>query len=448
MRFALFSFFWGLQILAETSLRGKPTLWVILPAAIYLLFRPNSIRALLAMSALQIVTCTYDLPMVGNHRLLMALLNLALLLSATRHFFKNDFDREKLIEEWGPVCRLSLLITYFFTFFHKLNLDFLNPAVSCATYFYRLSVPQPLVAWGPNPAGIFGYFLIYSTLLFEALIPLLLSFRKTRGIGILLGLLFHIALGITNYHFSVMVYAIYLLFLPPSFFQNFRIGRRFWVIPLTLIGLFALFFFKASTLDLPLWRSPLGSYRSVVWVMLSSSLTAGYLYCLLRNKIPFKEMRGTFRVQWKPLFVFPLVVFINGLMPYLGIKTSSSYAMFSNLVTEGTSNHLIIPKGALQILDYQDDLVRIVEANQPPFAEFVLAGMPLPYLELRRMVSELAQKGETGIDLVSLRGNRLVELHQAETDPGLSAALPWYFKFVHFRSNDQLSWFGNERCSW
>ena len=56
----------------------------------------------------------------------------------------------------------------------------------------------------------------------------------------------------------------------------------------------------------------------------------------------------------------PLLVVLNGMCPYLGLKTDSSFAMFSNLRTEpGFANHLVMPHGP-QPFGFQGDLVRLV----------------------------------------------------------------------------------------
>jgi hypothetical protein len=67
------------------------------------------------------------------------------------------------------------------------------------------------------------------------------------------------------------------------------------------------------------------------------------------------------------LSLVPVIFFLNGASPYLGLKTESSIAMFSNLHTEGhQTNHLLtgqLPFAA----SYQNDTVRILGSNSPEF---------------------------------------------------------------------------------
>ena len=71
---------------------------------------------------------------------------------------------------------------------------------------------------------------------------------------------------------------------------------------------------------------------------------------------------GSWR-QYPILAIFAVLVFVNGFGPYLGLRTESSFSMFSNLHTEnGVSNHLIVPS-RIQITNWQRDLVEIVDSN-------------------------------------------------------------------------------------
>jgi hypothetical protein len=75
--------------------------------------------------------------------------------------------------------------------------------------------------------------------------------------------------------------------------------------------------------------------------------------------------KNLFSVAHWSLIFLPLLVFLNGTSPYLGLKTEYSFAMFSNLRTEGgVSNHWIVP-ASTQIFDYQKDMVEIVRSSDP-----------------------------------------------------------------------------------
>ncbi len=86
-----------------------------------------------------------------------------------------------------------------------------------------------------------------------------------------------------------------------------------------------------------------------------------------------------------PIFaVGMLVLVVNSLSPYVGLKTESSFTMFSNLHTEGGRwNHLFIPE-AVRIFPYQDDLVRIVASNDRALEASTRNGQRLVRFELER----------------------------------------------------------------
>ena len=132
------------------------------------------------------------------------------------------------------------------------------------------------------------------------------------------------------------------------------------------------------------------------------------------------------------------VVFLNGLSPYLGLKTETSFAMYSSLRTEGEwNNHFFMP--ALRLADYQDDLVEILETNHPRLQKMMYIGMQaerkalITYFELRRVVSEIATNFYVTYE-------RQGEIHQysnyngGNTDPELARRHPLLLaKLLYFR---------------
>jgi hypothetical protein len=75
---------------------------------------------------------------------------------------------------------------------------------------------------------------------------------------------------------------------------------------------------------------------------------------------------------------------LNSLSPYLGLKTESSFTMFSNLKTEGPYwNHAFIPE-AVKVFPYQDQLVRVTDSNDPVLERRTRGGALIVRLELER----------------------------------------------------------------
>jgi hypothetical protein len=123
--------------------------------------------------------------------------------------------------------------------------------------------------------------------------------------------------------------------------------------------------------------------------------------------------------------VLPAVVVLNGLSPYLGFKTETSWSMFSNLRTEGgRSNHWVMPT-SLQVFDYQRDLVEIVAASDRGLQAVADAGAVIPYFEIRR---------KPWMSLSYRDGDDVREVATVADDPRYPGPPPWVArKFMSFR---------------
>jgi hypothetical protein len=81
-----------------------------------------------------------------------------------------------------------------------------------------------------------------------------------------------------------------------------------------------------------------------------------------------------------------LLLVVNSLSPYLGLKTDSSFTMFSNLQTEnGRWNHVFIPE-AVRVFPYQDQLVRVTDSNDRALEQRTTDGRRVVRFELERYV--------------------------------------------------------------
>jgi hypothetical protein len=129
------------------------------------------------------------------------------------------------------------------------------------------------------------------------------------------------------------------------------------------------------------------------------------------------------------LLVAPLLVFANGFSPYLGLKTENSWAMFSNLQTEGDRwNHLFAPR-AMRIFPFQDDLVRVMESSDPYLAYNPRRPVQLVPFELRRYL-----KDHPDVEIRYRIDGSVHEARPARSDPWLMQPQPWILeKILLFR---------------
>jgi hypothetical protein len=135
---------------------------------------------------------------------------------------------------------------------------------------------------------------------------------------------------------------------------------------------------------------------------------------------------------WRPLWIFPVLVLVNGACPYLDLKTTTAFSMFSNLRTEdGHNNHLFLPR--LPLFGYQDDLVEVLQANDPRLAGLARSGDLLPWFEFRRIASST----RLGTVIRCRRnGEELMLSRDDESAAGREAFTPhpwWMGKFLVFR---------------
>jgi hypothetical protein len=74
----------------------------------------------------------------------------------------------------------------------------------------------------------------------------------------------------------------------------------------------------------------------VVWDVYGAVLIVAFAAHIWRNRSATGQLVPLpFALPARTLLVVPIAVFLNGVMPYLGLKTETSWAMFSNLRTEG-----------------------------------------------------------------------------------------------------------------
>lgn len=353
MRFALFCFFW-----LGATLSYSPR-W------------PNHIWHTVAINAVLLVIC------------LLAWLGMG----------QGATARERVAAMFAPVGRLSLFVLYFWVVVHKLNYDYLNPEVSCGWVLYEESalfikdmtgLSVPVQPWMRYPC-------LLGALLIESLIPLLLVFRQTRFAGLVLGGVFHLILSFHEnmfiLSFTLMMLAHYMLFTShqgraacAQWWQGSWLGKtlsstRGLKLPLILSAVFVLYVLPVGLANawqaMPQAEQILKLHDEISWRVARLAAT-GYAVLVLVLMIRFLWHRARWTDDrryascWpRPvlLMVLPIALFINGLSPYIGLKTHHAYAMFSNLRTENRfTNHLFMP-ATVRVGNYQDDLIFVIESN-------------------------------------------------------------------------------------
>ncbi len=415
---AVFAFLWAMatlfQLLSTTwwaAQLGSGTLigWVesaLALAALWVLRRPAALRPFVAMLLLELWDVWLNLPVVPNHRLLSALVNLTILVALLRLAVsrrREPLAGAALFRAWAPVVRWELLLLYGFAVLHKLNHSFLDASVSCAAAFYGhigdwLRV-LPRGAWVDH--GVIG-----ATLLLEATIPLLLISRRTRGLGIVVSALFHFVLALDlQKHFldfSATIYALLFLFAPDDFPQQARAwwgasGLRARVVArglrpvrllratlLTLLPGIAVagFFYQTAAGFLLFFVG-----RQLLWVVYALLLVALFLRVSGLGSARAAPPRALLTLTRLSPAVVLLLFLLNGFSPYLGLKNRSAFDMYSNLrVADTQSNHFLFPT-TLDLLGRQNDLVTLRASSDPTLQGYAEEGWLLPFFEFRAFLS-------------------------------------------------------------
>ena len=407
---ALFHIAWTPIITAPPAL-SDPALWLLgslVGAAGAVLHRPTAGGRLLALASVQLLDVTYALPAVPNHWLLTGMVSLTIVGAARGVMRRGPRWRVPLGELYQrviPPVRWAAACFYFFTFFHKLNTDFLNPGASCAVRFLEHTLaPFGAIQLAALP-GV-GAGVIAVVLVSELGLAVGLAIPQWRERACWLGAGFHLVLALDAphvfYNFSAVMYAILWACLPEE--KAAAVARRVagrtgrgWV-----VGSYALVVALA-------WWVETGAVRvlafglSAVWLAFVITLLSRAGLLGRRNVLqgPRRGRRAAVRRKRRAgpgrgagaaavgLLIVPGLVVLNGLSPYLGLKTRTAWQMYSNLNLSSTSsNHYLIPY-SLDLGGYLADSVHLVATSHPTLrAQYVHPGRRATWFELRRSIAQ------------------------------------------------------------
>ena len=402
-RYKVFCVAWAVATLfhlAQSRVYAQELHYALLTtAAILLILRPGSVPRLTALITLQLYGIPFQLPYVSNHWLFTTFVNLTILQAIVYLVIQKktlQLDKADLIRLFAPIVRVEVIILYFFVVLHKLNWSFLASDTSCAAVLYKAQHLEGLIP----TAGSISKYNSYFTIILETLIPVLLVFRKTRNMGLVIGLGFHCVIAFNSfngfYDFSGMIFAVYVLFSSFSFtnmaadFSGRWTGRRVQLREnlgrfnlRNFATLLSILFF--SLVVLAYFTTHFKDYFQLVWALYSAGFIILFLLAL-KNQV-WQAPAVAFTLPAAIFFLFPVLVFLNGISPYLGLKTESSFSMFSNLRTEGgMTNHVFIPVST-QIFNFQKDVVEVVSSTDEQLKDAAAKHQLMPFFKFRDRVA-------------------------------------------------------------
>jgi hypothetical protein len=229
----------------------------------------------------------------------------------------------------------------------------------------------------------------------ELSIPILLINRRARIFGVVLGLGFHSLIALDRLHlfvdFSSVLAAMFILFLPAGFATSalgFLKGKgaRLLVLWATVTGLVLV----AQWIG----RGELAYFvfsegRMFIWYVFDATIVLGVAMWLARHRGQALErpfaLHGNGPI-W--LAVIPVLLVLNGLLPYFELRTAYAFNMYSNLrMVGGSSNHFIV-RSSLPLSGRQADLVKVVASNDPSLSLYTTDNYLLPWDSLRAYLAK------------------------------------------------------------
>lgn len=242
-----------------------------------------------------------------------------------------------LSERW--LLRWGLFAAYFLALFHKLNWDFFNPAVSCAQEILTLR-PQ-LIAFKDWQA--LRQILPAAAIAIESMMSFGLLWSLTLPWALLTALGMHLVMVFAQIYTLPQI----MVVMCTGFFSFNKIPRAQVLRFLGIHSLIILPFivrkiesvYSLRTLDMLGQLIPI---HAVLGLSFCLSLLHLSYFILSHRLLPGSAALapGLFHSFKRPLFLGLIILW--GLQPYLGLSTSGSMSMHSNLRTEQNGNHILL----------------------------------------------------------------------------------------------------------
>jgi len=448
-RFAALTTAWALCALVTSfSFLLDMRAMLVAVLAVGVLIMPENVPLFLVLSTVTIVKIFLHLPLGPNHYLLEMFAALAFVGTAIPYLFKKGVPNVKaeLLDRAAPTARLLMIIVYFFAVLDKLNYDYFSPH-GCG---WELLSP---FLGGDATAAKFPFIWqisVFGSVTMEALLMIGLATKRFRKQTIIAGALFHSFLAVVPYEgiasFSSITLTLYILFIPLSYFEDWQILPKLKQLPTraaAIIGIALVYggmgFFLSRAMAHSLYPrlSTFGAiegepdlaaifFSAIVFIPMGLWFIGNVVRTMPKFEKPTVDL---WRKGW--IAVIPVLAILNGLCPYLGLKTQTSFAMFSNIRTEQKQfNHFFMPP-AMQIFDFQKEVITVTK--YPSDFSPGTGTVDLVPFEFRRRVMKMKNGGTIRFIRNGRLGSVTKGVH-SDTNEDLLKPIPfWQAKLLRFR---------------
>jgi hypothetical protein len=353
---------------------------------------------------------------------------------------------------FAPGARWLLLLCYGFAAWAKLNVDFIDPEVSCASTLWRRIGAEWLHGLPQGP--LFDQISIWATIVVELAVPVLLLSTRHRHLVFLLGVPFHYLISFTPVlrvpDFASLLIASWFLFLPPA--VSTRMSTRLrdlaaayrWCTPgrvvSGLLGFHLVIFAGIAASGQVVPSDWFQTLRLNAFTFYGLGIYVLVVLSLRDEAGEVEPMPDALRLRSRVHGLLVAVALLSGFSPYLGLRGRANFSMFSNLRTEDhRPNHLVMPQ--LYLTGDQLDLVEVLSTDIRPVRTETANGYRLAWWELRYHAREFPDAA------ISWRRNGEVRtVARAAEDAELSAPMPmWEPWLLAFRPVDPG---GASGCQW
>ena len=412
-------------LIADRSALDTPWNTAVVAIALAVLLRPGSGRLFVAMLVAQLVEHTVEMPFSPDHWALVALVNLAILITM---LIGRSTSANTLAKAF-PAARVLLLVAYGAAALSKWNTTFLDPVTSCANAI------ASIITYGIVDPVAGSHLVNYGTVGTETAIFVLLAIPRTRTWGVLLGLAFHFSLSaspvIVVGDYTSTVYALFFLFLRPEVVGGVLDRTTRWAARSAVVRDARRRPWVTAVLALVVLGIS-GHVLGPVPVAAVYVLEQFYFVpIILATALAVREHRsvGEARLGRMQLLHIPVLLLAVAwaLNPYLGLRTTGANTMFSNLRTEAPDpNHLFMP--SWRLTDWQEDMVVLVSSTDPELQAGADNDLALPLVALRRIAMD-----RPGFEVTGVLDGETVTFGPGEGQMTLEPLPTWQYRLFLLR---------------